>query len=391
MGDGENLENNQSTPKKKGRPRKIKETDDKIEVKIEKEKKKRGRKKKEDVVEDKKKKKRGRKATVKYFSSSIRKKIPLTTVVQDQNDYVLHFDIDIDTCNVNDKVNELHLESINTDIDNLKIDNEITKLEEVILNEDNKFTNIGKLEKADLDILYDSHILKREHQDIISKRFQKDDSVTFKSRFSKKIENDKQDRNFGFFKILQEFVDNKDWLQSTDCHCWWCCHQFKTMPIGIPVHYDKLSKKFRVKGVFCSFACMTMFNDNSKKPIENYIIKDLYNTLTGQSFSSIIKRAPPRECLKMFGGELDIEEFRENFKESKIYTKIEYPMYISRDYIEEIDIKNAKNANVNVFEDIFTINSNSIQQINDAKRRLQKQIDKTTVTKNTMDKFINFK
>ena len=38
----------------------------------------------------------------------------------------------------------------------------------------------------------------------------------------------------------------------------------------------------------------------------------------------------------MFGGQLDINEFRENFKENKIFKMVEYPMFISNDYMEEI-------------------------------------------------------
>ena len=78
--------------RKKGRPRK--DTTLQNVPKNPEEKKKRGRKKKEVVVEEvKQKKMRGRNAAVKYFSSSIRKKIPLTIVLQDNNNYILHLDV----------------------------------------------------------------------------------------------------------------------------------------------------------------------------------------------------------------------------------------------------------------------------------------------------------
>ena len=90
--------NVQATIKKKGRPRKVPLlTDLTISEKPESEeveKKKRGRKKKEKVEEEAKpKKKRGRKAAVKFYSSSIRKKIPLTTIIQDNDKSILHLDI----------------------------------------------------------------------------------------------------------------------------------------------------------------------------------------------------------------------------------------------------------------------------------------------------------
>ena len=58
--------------------------------------KKRGRPKKQIIEENKNEKqvkKRGRKAAIKYFSSDIRKQIPLTTTITDNNDYILHIDV----------------------------------------------------------------------------------------------------------------------------------------------------------------------------------------------------------------------------------------------------------------------------------------------------------
>ena len=85
---------NISVKKKKGRPRKNPiELPQDVEV-VPQEKKKRGRKKKEKVEEEvKQKKKRGRKAALKFFSSTIRKKIPLTTIIYDNDKSILHLDI----------------------------------------------------------------------------------------------------------------------------------------------------------------------------------------------------------------------------------------------------------------------------------------------------------
>ena len=79
--------------KPKGRPRKI--VVEPLEPVIPQEPKKRGRKKKEKVIDEepKIKRKRGRKACVKYFSSSIRKKMPLTTSLQDTDKFILHLDL----------------------------------------------------------------------------------------------------------------------------------------------------------------------------------------------------------------------------------------------------------------------------------------------------------
>ena len=93
----------------------------------------------------------------------------------------------------------------------------------------------------------------------------------------------------------------------------------------------------------------------------------------------------------MFGGELDINEFRSSFNENKVYKMIEYPMCVCKDYIEEVDIQNVKRVNQSVFkESLYTNKPQNLDErrIEDARNRLS-QIEKTTITLgNTIDKFI---
>ena len=68
---------------------------------------------------------------------------------------------------------------------------------------------------------------------------------------------------------------------------------------------------------------------------------------------------------------------------------IDYPMYISRDFIEEIDIQNVKAVNKNMFKEKSIYNLDD-KRVEDAKTRLS-SIEETTVTLgNTIDKFIKF-
>jgi hypothetical protein len=196
----------------------------------------------------------------------------------------------------------------------------------------------------------------------------------------------------GYFEIMHEFIHTDNWLDKTDISCWWCCHQFETVPIGLPIKYDDYKKKFHVKGVFCSFSCMLAYkNDNSIYQSKRNLINFLYKKLTGTFLLDInLVSAPPRCALKMFGGELNITQFRNSFKENKIYKMIQYPMFICNDYIEEVDIENIKRVNQNVFSDITTNKTYNLNEkrIEDAKNRLS-QIEKTTITLgNTIDKFI---
>jgi hypothetical protein len=425
----ENVENVENVVKrKKGRPRK--DTTNQNVPKNPDEKKKRGRKKKEVVVEEvKQKKKRGRKAAVKYFSSSIRKKIPLTTVLQDNNNYILHLDVkdtnenENDNKNDNEKISDNMHECdedgnqvdkkmyINDIFDKLQQENDINlnelqkEYDELLENED---IIIGEIidNEDNLTELYEQRIEYREHQDnqlinkleklhkdsnLIDKIFGDDNTKIDQSQEETDILQE-QNRKRGYFELLRDFVKNEDWLHKTDVCCWWCCHGFETIPIGMPEKYDELVKKFQVKGVFCSFSCMIAYkNERKTGALKEHLIKYLYNKITGTLLlDAHLEPAPPRCALKMFGGELTIDEFRNSFKENRIYKMIEYPMFVCKDYIEEVDIQNIKRVNKNVFTDNVQQKVANLdnKRIEDARIRLS-QIEKTTITLgNTIDKFI---
>jgi hypothetical protein len=375
--------------RKKGRPRKVQNAE---EPKIEIEKKKRGRKKKEIVVEEvKPKKKRGRKAAVKYFSSSIRKQIPLKTVFQDNNNYILHLDTE---------ENEGNQDNFNIEAKNM-----IDKFEDLLITE--KGSEISYEEEQNLKDEYEILLQKREKEDkiLVEKLEELRNNETFIQSViygntdvhdCPNVEEHEREhvqemnKKKGFFELLYNFVHNENWLEHTDVNCWWCCHSFSTIPIGVPMDYIDRVKKFRVKGVFCSFACMIAFAKNERL-FKRYLIRFFYCKLTGESIiEANLPCAPPRCALKMFGGEMSIEEFRQKSSEKAIYKMIDYPLYISRDYVQEVDTVNMRTANFKVFEDAVTQKVVNLDEkrVKDARLRLS-QIEKNTVTiGNTIDKFI---
>ena len=414
--------------RKKGRPRK--DTTIQNVPKNPEEKKKRGRKKKEVVVEEvKQKKKRGRKAAVKYFSSSIRKKIPLTTVLQDNNNYILHLDVKDDKDNIDETLDvtidacndendgklctesdkKMHIDSI---FEQLQKENDVNLTElqkeydELLEKEDSIISEIVNNED-NLTELYERRIEYREHQDnqlinkleilhkdsnLVDKIFGDDTTKTVVVEKDEQDDHQEQNRKRGYFELLRDFVKNEDWLHKTDVCCWWCCHTFDTVPIGMPEKYDDKVKKFHVKGIFCSFSCMVAYKRDAKLDcLKEYLVNYLYNKITGTFLlNANLQPAPPRCTLKMFGGELTIEEFRNSFKENRIYKMIEYPMFVCKDYIEEVDIQNIKRVNQNVFTDNLQQKVSNLdnKRIEDARIRLS-QIEKTTITfGNTIDKFI---
>jgi hypothetical protein len=410
--------------RKKGRPRKdanvaiVSEVKPENEAAIDNEgepiKKKRGRKKKDVVVEEvKPKKKRGRKAAVKYFSSSIRKKIPLTTIVQENNNFILHLDLKDDKQETERE--ETEILGDNSVIDSVfrSIKNEVEGTEVDGLIEDIESIKLEEEDEVDIRDLYRTRIRSRESQDklLVQKleMLHNDDGFINKlintdpgSQINPNVENKNliearvqtENRKKGFFELLFKFVHNTEWLEHTEVHCWWCCHAFDTMPIGMPLDFNTNTRKFRVRGVYCSFACMVAYKNDQKYRNIDSLVKYLYKKLTSTNggVNLTLPCAPPRCVLQMFGGNLSIEEFRSSTKENKMYKMIEYPMFMSKEYVEEIDILNIKNANVKVFDDTSfnkVVNLDD-KRVADAKMRLL-QIERNTVTTgNTIDKFINF-
>lgn len=138
------------------------------------------------------------------------------------------------------------------------------------------------------------------------------------------------------YKVLDNFIGkDNEWPSKTKILCWWCCHSFDTIPIPCPVEYDELRDRFKVKGIFCGWSCAASYS------IENYnVIQLLYllkQKVCGAGSEIIIKPAPPRICLKSFGGEMSISAFRKASNENTNFvTKIstDYISYINQEILE---------------------------------------------------------
>lgn len=120
---------------------------------------------------------------------------------------------------------------------------------------------------------------------------------------------------------IEDIYENKDILETvnTDVCCWWCSHKFDTLPIGLPEKY--YDKTFHVIGYFCSFNCAMAHNlslndhkiwdrNSLLYHMRNKIYNSIYPNYDIKKLDDIIS-APPKSMLKMFGGKLSIEEFRD--------------------------------------------------------------------------------
>jgi hypothetical protein len=115
----------------------------------------------------------------------------------------------------------------------------------------------------------------------------------------------------------------------------------------MPANFTK-DGEFACTGIFCSFPCILRYSkDRGLYASSKHHISHMYTVFTGKAATEL-KEAPFVRCLKMFGGTLDIQAYRNC--DDKIFKYIRYPMHTTRDYIEEIDLKNLKQANDYVFK-----------------------------------------
>lgn len=166
-----------------------------------------------------------------------------------------------------------------------------------------------------------------------------------------------------------------------DLNCWWCCHKFSNNPLFLPTKFEK--NVFWVKGYFCSFSCMITYNKNIKDNKVNernsliYLMrKKMYNCQDLE-----ISYALPRETLKIFGGKLTIEEFREKSKNCKSNVNIFYPPMIP------IVPKIEESTEI----DHIKWKHTSKYFMNEASKTLKLQRNKPLTKKNTLEKYMNIR
>jgi hypothetical protein len=98
--------------------------------------------------------------------------------------------------------------------------------------------------------------------------------------------------------------------------CWWCCHPFEGTPLNMPLSYDDRRNSFRTTGNFCSWSCMKTYAldkygcGKGSMVTSNMVM--MRRRMYGKKALDGVKPAPWRYRLKVFGGDMTIEEFRSN-------------------------------------------------------------------------------
>jgi hypothetical protein len=128
----------------------------------------------------------------------------------------------------------------------------------------------------------------------------------------------------------------------TDVACFWCCHTFTTPPVAIPSHI--LDEIWYMYGNFCSPECAVAYL--FKEKVDTHTQWERYallNSLYGDDAELPvgaprgIRPAPPREVLRMFGGSMDISEYRSVLHEKRLRVDVLTPPMVS--IIQTMDTK----------------------------------------------------
>lgn len=158
---------------------------------------------------------------------------------------------------------------------------------------------------------------------------------------------------------------NKRSIQSY--YCFWCRHSFATQPIGCPLRYitdkvvqmhiSEITKEkyfivhnvtadadtsgentktmihnyYETDGCFCSFnCCLAYINGNIHNPIymnSKRLLMKMYSEIFNTTKLVKIFPAPSWRLLKLYGGFMDIQDFRNSFKN---YIYIDHKYHISK-------------------------------------------------------------
>ena len=113
---------------------------------------------------------------------------------------------------------------------------------------------------------------------------------------------------------------------STEVQCFWCTHSFEGSPCFLPVKEE--SKVYHVYGNYCTPQCGLAYLlyehlDSHVRWERMALLHRMYKS-AGRLYP-----APPRECLKAYGGIYSIEEFRKIIGENRIRVDVQVPPMVS--------------------------------------------------------------
>lgn len=129
--------------------------------------------------------------------------------------------------------------------------------------------------------------------------------------------------------ILKTILDSIKCIEySENIACFWCCHSFKTPKFHLPITYDTYKNIYVCKGNFCSPECSLayLYSDYTISDSTRWNRHVLLSTLYKELYEECITPSPPKELLRLFGGPLDIKQYRSYiYSSSNDIINFDYP------------------------------------------------------------------
>lgn len=153
-------------------------------------------------------------------------------------------------------------------------------------------------------------------------------SSTDYSEILSQVETSKMSERFNTDMLKEIFIRTKSPTYSQQTACFWCCHSFGWKPCVLPLSYDSYDNMYTCEGHFCSPECTlaSLYAEPNLSDVARWtrhaLTCDMYRTLYKEKE---ITPAPPRAMLRLFGGPLDIEQFREFVATSQDMVSVQLP------------------------------------------------------------------
>ena len=273
-------------------------------------KKKRGRKPKNFLIEENvispEKKKRGRK---KKYEIENFDKIINREHINNFNHNIVYSDDEENVNEPDNNIKKVSFGNLNITVSKKSSDETVENKFKGLLKNNSQLINEDELESEEEQEIPIENILQPKFEKYFkeNKKYITDFTENIKEQSLKRMR---------IVTTLKNVVTDNEWPSSCKICCWWCCNTFETIPCTLPMKHDPLRKRYTFTGIFCSWNCTKSYNNNMsdhKRYERNGLITLLIKDLYGIENALKIKPAPPRETLKMFGGYLDIEEFRNKY------------------------------------------------------------------------------
>ena len=141
------------------------------------------------------------------------------------------------------------------------------------------------------------------------------------------VETSKVAERFNTDTMREILARTKSPTYSSTTACFWCCSPFSWKACVLPISYDAYENMYACEGHFCSPECGLAYlygepGSDTTRWLRHSLMVDMYRAAF---ISKELTPAPPRSVLRMFGGPLDIEQYREYLTSSDELVSVHLP------------------------------------------------------------------